>query len=134
MKTGKLNQVVAVANRTQQVFIATADVAGVPHIACAGKINVEGGDHLAVTKWFCPGTVANLQKNRNISIVVWDKLADTGLQILGRVENIQDMAILDGLSPTVEKEHPLPQVERKLLINVEKILDFKLGPHSDIEE
>ncbi len=134
MKIEKLNQAAAIAKKTQQVFIATADAAGAPHIACAGKINVENGDHLAVTEWFCPGTVANLQENKNISIAVWDKLTDTGLQVLGRVESIQDMAILDGFSPAVEKQQPLQQVERKLLIEVEKILDFKLGPHTDVEE
>jgi len=134
MKIEKLNQAVAIAKKTQQVFIATADAAGAPHIACAGKITVEDGGYLAVTEWFCPGTVANLRKNKNISIAVWDKLTDTGLQLLGRVENIQDMAILDGYSPAFEKQQPLPQVERKLLIKVEKILDFKLGPHTDVEE
>ncbi len=134
MKIEKLNQAVTIAKKTGQVFIATADTDGAPHIACAGKITAEAGDRLAVTEWFCPGTVANLQKNKNISIAVWDKQTDTGLQVLGRVENIQDMAILDGYSPAVERQYPLPQVERKLLIKVEKILDFKLGPHSDIEE
>jgi hypothetical protein len=137
MKIEKLNQAVAIAKKTGQAFIATADAVGAPHIACAGKINVEAGDHLAVTEWFCPGTVANLQENKNISIAVWDKHTDTGLQVLGRVESIQDMAILDGYSPAVEKQSRfigMPQVERKLLIKVEKILDFKLGPHSDIEE
>ncbi len=134
MKIEKLNQAVAIAKKTQQVFIATADAAGAPHIACAGKITAEAGDRLAVTEWFCPGTVANLQENKNVSIAVWDKLTDTGLQVLGQVESIQDMAILDGYSPAVEKQHPLPQVERKLFIKVEKILDFKLAPHSDVED
>ena len=134
MKIDKIKHVVAIAEKTQQVFVATADTAGSPHIACAGKLTVENSGLLAVTEWFCPGTVANLQKNKNISIIVWDKLTDTGFQVLGWVESIQDMAVLDGYSPAVEKQHPLPQVERKLLIKVEKILDFKLGPHSDIEE
>ncbi len=134
MKIEKLNQAVAIVKKTGQAFIATADTTGAPHIACAGKINAEADDRLAVTEWFCPGTVANLQENKNISIAIWDKLTDTGFQILGKVEGIQDMAVLDGFSPAVEKQHPLPQVERKLLIKVEKILDFKLGPHTDVEE
>jgi hypothetical protein len=46
MKIEKLNQAVAIAKKTQQVFIATADAAGAPHIACAGKITVEDGDRL----------------------------------------------------------------------------------------
>ncbi len=134
MKIEKLNQAVAIVKKTGQAFIATADTDGTPHIACAGKINAEAGGFLAATEWFCPVTVANLGKNKNISIAVWDKHTDTGLQVLGQVESIQDMAILDGYSPAVEKQHPLPQVERKLLIKVQKILDFKLGPHTDVEE
>jgi len=46
MKIEKLNQAVAIAKKTQQAFIATADAAGIPHIACTGKITVETGDRL----------------------------------------------------------------------------------------
>jgi hypothetical protein len=134
MNNELLKKAIAIANITGQVFIATADPAGTPHIACAGKAFIEKDNHLSVTEWFCPGTVANVQENKNISVVVWDKKSDTGFQVLGQVETIQDVGMMDGYAPAVEKRHPMPQVERRLVIKVDKILDFKLGPHTDMEE
>ncbi|MHC5059523.1 MAG: hypothetical protein ACYTFK_00335 [Planctomycetota bacterium] len=73
---------------------------------------------IADTEWFCPGTTNNLRENENVSVVVWDKSSDTGYQMLGELE----------------EEPPLPQVKRKLLISVKKMMRFKLAPHSDAEE
>jgi hypothetical protein len=50
------------------------------------------------------------------------------------MEKIEDLYILDGYAPEKDSPHPLPQVERKLLIKVVKIMDFRLGPHSDTED
>lgn len=134
MKIEKLKQLAAIAQKTKQIFVATADLAGSPHIACAGCANVEGENFLSITEWFCPGTVANLRKNENIAVAAWDKNTDEGYQVIGKLAKIQDVAVLDSYAPDIETRHPLPQVERKLVIEVEKILDFRLGPHTDVEE
>jgi len=134
MKTDSLQKAVRLAETTGCVFVATSDADGMPHLAAAGKLSYAGKKNVAVTEWFCPGTVANLDNNKYVSIVVWDKDADTGFQLLGRLEKIVDLGVLDGYAPALEKKPPLPQVQRQLLIRIEKILDFKLGPHSDVEE
>ncbi len=36
-------------------------------------------------------------------------------------------------APGLEGEPPLPQVKKQLMIEVEKVIEFKLGPHSDVE-
>jgi len=51
-----------------------------------------------------------------------------------RIEDVKDIAILDGCSPKLENNEPIPQVKRQLVIRPEKILDFKLSPHNDVEE
>jgi len=87
-----------------------------------------------VAAWFCPGTVANLEENRRISLVVWDPLRDLGYQLLGETEKVEELAMMDGYAPGEEKNPPLPQVERQLTVRVDKITDFRHAPHSDREE
>ncbi len=135
-KLEMLKETVHLAKTAGFVMIGTANEQGIPHITAAGRLELtdENGADVAVTEWFCPGTVSNLQKNKNISIVVWTKKMETGYQLLGHLTGVQDIGILDSYSPKVEKEHPMPQVEKQLLVKVEKILEFRLGPHSDVED
>ncbi len=134
MKIEKLEKAVDLSQRIGFVCIATADRMGMPHIATAGKMELADEGQLAITEWFCPGTTANLQTNNFVSIVVWDKDSDSGYQMLGKLERIEELGILNGYAPDIESGPPLPQVERRLLIKVQKITDFRLGPHSDAED
>lgn len=134
MKTNRLKEAVALAKKTGHVLLATADGHGMPHIAAAGQIEQIGQDRIAVSEWFCPGTVKNLQTNRHLSIVVWDSIDDCGCQLLGHLETAKDIAVLDGYAPDVVKRPALPQVEKQLLIRIDSIFEFKLGPHTDIPQ
>lgn len=134
MKADKLEKVVRLAKDLGYVFIATADSRGMPHVAAAGKLEHAGKQNVTVREWFCPGTVANLDVNKCISIVAWRRQPDAGYQLLGTVMKILDTGVLDGYAPEVERAHPMPQIEKELLIKVEKIIEFKLSPHSDLED
>ncbi|HBG27944.1 MAG: hypothetical protein A2Y10_18275 [Planctomycetes bacterium GWF2_41_51] len=134
MKAEKLKEIVHLAQKVGYVFIATANTDGMPHMAAAGKLEPAIKDCVAITEWCCPGTLANLYNNKYISIVIWAKDPDNGYQLLGRLNKINDLAILDGYAPKIERKHPVPQIEKQLIIKVEKIIEFKLAPHSDIEE
>ncbi len=134
MKMEKLEKAVSLSKRIGFVCVATADRRGIPHIATAGKMELADEGCLAITEWFCPGTTANLQTNKFVSVVVWDRDSDSGYQILGKLEKIEELGILNGYAPDIESGPPLPQVKRRLLIKVQKITDFKLGPHSDAED
>lgn len=134
MKLKNLDAAIALAEKLGHVFVATADASGMPHVAAAVQLNNASGNHVAVSAWFCPGTVANLDVNRHISLVVWDSPADRGFQLLGLVENIEVQAMMNGFSPEAELDSPMPQVERKLLVKVDKVLVFSHAPHSDLED
>jgi hypothetical protein len=134
MKADKLEKAVRLAKDLGYVLIATADQQGMPHVAAAGKLEYAGGQNVAVKEWFCPGTVANLDVNKRISIVAWRRQPDSGYQLLGTVTRILDVGVLDGYAPELEGAHALPQVEKQLLVKVERIIEFKLAPHSDLEE
>jgi hypothetical protein len=134
MKKKNLNQAVALAQKLQHVFVATTDGKGLPHMAAAGKLALTPEGRVAVSAWFCPTTVANLERSRWVSLVIWDPKGDIGYQLLGETEKVEEMAMMNGYAPGLESKSPLPQVERKLLVRVDKIIDFKHAPHSDVEE
>ena len=125
----KFRKAVALAEKLRHVFVATADANGLPHLAAAGKLTAESDKRVAVAAWFCPGTVDNLRQ-----LVVWDAAADIGYQLLGEVEKVEELSVLDGYVPGEEEKPPLPQVERQLLVRLEKIIDFSHAPHSDVED
>ena len=112
--------------------MATADMNGLPHVAVAGELALLKGREVAVSSWFCPATLTNLQANRHIAIVVWDRSTDTGYQVIGESEKIEDMVMMDGYTPSAKQE-PLPQVERRIIVRALKVIDFTHALHTDAE-
>jgi hypothetical protein len=134
MSRETIGRAVELGSAVGHMFVATADADGLPHIAASRRISSEPDGRIGISEWFCPGTLENLQVNPRISVVVWDPQKDTGFQILGRSEKVEDLSVMDGLSPELEAEPPLPQVERKILVQVDKVIHFSHAPHSDMEE
>jgi hypothetical protein len=128
-----IRKAVDMANRVGYALVATSDRNGLAHVAASRRVEAEPGNRVAVSEWFCPGTLANLQENPQISVVVWDPASDKGYQVIGKSVALEDTAMMDGFSPAVE-ENPPPQVERKIRIEVNRILDFSHAPHSDQEK
>jgi len=135
VKVEILRKAVTLAKNVGHVFVATADATGLPHVAAAGKITlIPDEGRVAVEAWFCPGTVANLQANQHTALVIWDPNMDNGYQLLGETEKVEDIAIVNGYAPGLDDKSTLPQVERRLLIRVDKIIGFRRSPHTDEEE
>ena len=133
MKTETLHKAVELASTLKHLFVATADTSGLPHMTAAGEMTLTAEGHVAVGAWFCPGTVENLQHNRRIALVVWDEGKDTGYQLLGEVKEVKELSFMDGYAPETESQTP-PQVERQLIVRVDKTLAFSHAAHSDVEE
>lgn len=131
MERVMLEALVTLAQRVGFLFLATADRQGRPHLASARRAELISGGRLAVTEWFCPGTVANLRENPRLSVVAWDSGSDVGYQVIGEAEALHDVAMLDGFAAGLDEDHPLPQVERRLVVEVREILEFRQQPHSD---
>ena len=134
MKTESIVHAVALARRLGHLFVATADAQGLPHVAAAATMDSVAENRVAVSAWFCPGTLANLDQNRFVSLIVWDADADSGFQLLGRVENINEKAVMNGYLPETEGLAPMPQIERILEVAVNRVIVFSHAPHSDVEE
>jgi hypothetical protein len=134
IKPDIIQSAIILGQKLGHIFVATADSKGLPHVAAAGRLGLGTDGLLTVAAWFCPGTVVNLEHNTKVSLVVWDAAADTGYQLLGNVEKVDETAMLDGYIPEMESAGPSPQVERKLFVKVDKVIGFSHAPHSDLEE
>jgi hypothetical protein len=126
-----IERLIELGNRAGSFFIATADKNGMPHMASARRAERISENRFAVTEWFCPGTVANLRENPRLSVVAWDSESDVGYQVIGQAEDIHDEAMLDGYEAGRFEENPMPQVERRLVVRSEAVLEFRQQPHSD---
>jgi hypothetical protein len=129
-----LQQAISLAQKVKNIFVVASARSGLPHMAAAGKLTYSADNRVEVAAWFCPGTLANLEENRRVSLVVWDPLRDLGYQLLGEAEKVEELAMMDGYAPGEGNLPPLPQVERQLTVRVDKITDFRHAPHSDRED
>jgi len=128
-----LDAAIKLAQMLGYILVATADAGGMPHLAAAAKIRSASENRVAVSAWFCPCTVANLDQNRHISLVVWDPTSDRGYQLLGEVVQVEEASVMNGFSLQAAKGSSMPQVERMLMVQVARILAFSHAPHSDLE-
>ncbi len=133
MNQEMFDQAVALAERRQHSLISTVDVSGVPHITSIGSFAVEAEGFITLGDWYCPKTLQNLDVNPRIALVVWDIATDRGFQLFGEVRDVLDVEILDGPPPGMKERSFVPQVERVLRIEVDKVYAFSHAPHSDEE-
>lgn len=129
-----LKEAVNLAEKLEYILIGTASKKKEPHIAVATRINIVDDLHVTVSAWFCPTTVINLFENPSVSLVIWDSQGDMGYQLVGASEQVENMAVLGCWTPEVDGKISVPQVERRVLVRVDRIIDFKHAPHNDIEE
>ncbi len=57
-----------------------------------------------------------------------------GSQLFGEVEEVKELAFLNGYALETEGSAPSTQVERQLLVREDKVIGFSHEPHSDVEE
>ena len=131
MRSEALTEALRLAEGVGYVLVATADGEGRPHVSVAGRMEAASGPRVSVSAWFCPGTVENVAVNGSVALIVWDPRRDAGYQLLGRLEEVEEIGMLDGYWPEADEADPMPQVERRLLVRVDRILSFTAAPHTD---
>jgi len=117
--------------RVPIIYVATADRHGAPHLAAVQGLVLVDDERVSFTSWFCRRTIANVAESPPVALAVWDPSQNRGFQLLGSIEKVEDLAVLDGYVPSVERAGEVPQVQRRLLMRVDRVLDFRCGPHSD---
>lgn len=128
-----LNQAIKMAKRLGYVFLATADAAGSPHVNIVQLTGIDDRDRMELMSWFCEDAFENLRTNPRVAVIIWDPAKDTGYQLLGKMEDMREVAELDGYAPGLEEKKHFPQIEWKILVRVKKVLNFQKAPHVDAE-
>ena len=132
MKKAALEKVRKLVQEVRVVYVATSDGEGVPHIAAAEGMTFVKEDQILFKAWFCLKTVENLGQNPRLSLAILHPETRQGYQVLGKIERIEEGAILDGYRPGEEKKWAsYPQAEHQLSIRIEKVSSLTSGPHSD---
>ena len=135
MKREWMTKAAVLAEKGAFLFITTASFDGYPHVAPAFRLHLFSDEsRVAVDSWFCPSTLENLKGNKKIDLVVWDATLNEGYQLLGKCQGIEDIAFMNGYGASFPEKAGLPQVERRIQIQVEKVLSFHRGSHTDQEE
>ena len=110
-------------------FVASADERGTPHLAAGSAPKVPDPHHLLFEAWFCPTTLRNVVHNPRVSVAVVTP-SGAGYQLGGTVEKIVDAALLNGYAPEME-EPGMPQVQSRLVVRVDEVMEFSAGTHTD---
>lgn len=111
-------------------FVASANATGHPHLAAGRDLHVRNNSHLVFEAWFCRTTMENITANPMVAVAVAAPAADKGYQFGGVVESATDTAIMDGYTKEGE-DSALPQVQYRLVIRVDTVMEFSSGIHSD---
>lgn len=131
MRYRQLEQFMHFAHDVGHLFIATANQDGEPHMAVAGSLIYRSESQIEIDEWFCPQTLANLEHSRLISVAVWDPESDAGMQLSGSVSFAGDEQVLDGYGPDAQKTCGSPQAKKQLVIDIIRIRQFNMQPHTD---
>ncbi len=111
-------------------YVASADQRARPHLAAGSGLKVIDPHRLAFEAWFCHKTLENVAEVPRLAVVILDRSTGAGYQLLCRVEDTVQVGVLNGFAPEIE-EPGLPQVETRMTVLVEEVLEFSHGPHTD---
>lgn len=128
-----LIQAIEMAKKVGYVFLTTADGQGNPHLSIVQPISVDQLNRLKLMAWLCQNALNNLQENTKVSLVVWDPVQDAGYQLPGVMDDIEQVAQLNGYAAGLEEKKHFPQIEWRILVRIEKVLNFQKAPHIDVE-
>jgi hypothetical protein len=115
---------------TDLAFVASADQRARPHLAAGRGLKVPDPEHVVFEAWFCRKTLENVAEVPRITMVVIDAATGGGYQLVGTVEKVIPIGILNGFAPEVEAPGT-PQVESRMVVRVEEIMEFSTGAHTD---
>lgn len=127
-----LERAVSLSQASGRIYMATADRGGLPHVAKAGSLTLLSDQKRVVFEaWSCPHTVSNLSINRWMALVILPPGKDIGYQLLGWIEDMEDVLLMDGFDPQLEARRFLPQAKKRLTMRVDKIIEFRPEAHTD---
>ena len=96
-------------------LVATASKNGKPNVSLKGSFRVLDDEHVIFADIASPRTVANLQENPQLSVIVFDPATCRGCRIWGKAVEILDSG---SLFDTISAEFAKMKMEVKHLVKV----------------
>lgn len=127
MITGKMQRFIEEVDRA---YVASTDQGERPHLAVGKGVRVPDPRHVIFEAWFCRKTLENVAHNPQVALAIIDPASGAGYQLAGTVESTAAIGILNGYAPTIEAPGT-PQVESRMVVRVEEIMEFSHGSHTD---
>lgn len=92
------------ARKVGTLHLATASKAGVPNVAPMGAVMIEG-DKVFIANNFMNKTIANIQENPQVSVLVWNREIGNCFQLKGTAEILKD-------TPEHKKMHEMLEAKK----------------------
>lgn len=115
---------------TGWAYVASADQRARPHLAAGRGLKVPDSIHIVFETWLCPRTMENIAEVPRVAVAVVDPASGIGFQFACRVEKTSETILADSIA--AGRETPgLHQVQWRIEVLVEEIMEFSIGVHSD---
>ncbi|MBI4335452.1 MAG: hypothetical protein HY589_02230 [Candidatus Omnitrophica bacterium] len=128
-----LKRAEALAKEVKYFFLVTSNSQGQHHIACIKDFEILSQQSVAVKAWFCPVSMVNLEENRALALFMHNADMDSGYQLVGELLRADDIAVLDGYARKEEEARCFPQAQKRLVIQIDKVMEFTRAAHADKE-
>jgi hypothetical protein len=66
-----------------------------------------------------------------MALVVLPPGKDIGYELLGWLEESEDVLLMSGFDPQREAQRSIPQAKKRLIMRVDKIIGFQPAAHTD---
>jgi hypothetical protein len=112
----------------KETFLLTANHQGHIEATPISFMEVLNDSKIRIKEWFTYPILANLRDNYYVTLLIWDTLHSDGFQIQGHCQDIEEIAILDGMTP-LEKSRHYPQGQWQLDIHINDIHQLRMEKH-----
>src|SRR6185503_19726353 len=120
MMDGKLRASVRQAQRLGSFRLITRDSRWISFVEYCTTIELCPSGQVAISGWFYPTTLGNLQHNKEICFVVWDTGVKAGTELLGKLVAIDDLVHANGRTHTSR----IPPSKKRLMVKIEQLIEL----------
>ena len=106
-------------NTVKPALVATSNAAGKPNVSAKGSLRVIDDEHIAFADVASPRTVANIQENNHISIIILGNDEHKGCRIWGTASVENEGEIFDTFADAMAERNMKPN--HVVVIKVEEV-------------
>ena len=112
-------QVQETINTVKPALVATADATGKPNVSAKGSLRAISDEQIAFADVASPRTVANIEANNKVSIIILGNDEKKGCRVWGTAQVENSGEIFDTFAKAMAERNMTPN--NVVLVNVEEI-------------